>query len=296
MKFSIVTPSFNSEKYIAETIECVLSQKGDFEIEYIIVDNCSDDNTVDIIKKYDNLLRTKNYDIKCNAMTLKYISEPDNGMYEALNKGFSLATGDIYAWINANDIYLPGAFAIVVKTFVKYTQIVWLKGITSYINENSTSYKAGKCLLYEQRWIQKGVYGRDAYFIQQDSVFWRADLWRRAGSFSPGLKLAGDYFLWKAFSQTAVLYSLNAYVSCFRKVDGQLSQNVEAYRRECKEITGSDNYSERKIEYYFHYEPLIPDVLRPFIYRLMFGDQNLHLVELMNGDEPVLGAASYYIA
>lgn len=296
MKFSIVTPTYNSEKYISETIESVISQKGDFEIEYIIVDNCSDDNTVNIIKRYEDLLRKNHYDIKCNSVTFRYISETDNGMYDALSKGFSLVAGDIYAWINANDIYLPGAFAVVVKTFLKYPKIVWLKGITSYINENSTFYKAGQCLLYEQEWIQKGVYGRDAYFIQQDSVFWRADLWHRAGSFSPRLKLAGDYFLWKAFSQTAVLYSLKAYVSCFRKVEGQLSQNVEAYRRECKEITGSDNSSDRKIEFFFRYETLIPVVLRPFFYRLMFGNQNLNLVELIGGNEPMLRKTFYYIA
>lgn len=295
MKISIVTPSNNSEKFIAEAIESVISQKGDFEIEYFIIDNCSKDRTLDIIKRYEGLLEQGLYTIKCSKVNLKCFSERDKGMYDAINKGFSMATGDIFAWINADDFYLPGAFNIVAKVFQKYTEIKWLKGITSYINESSTIYKTGKCFLYNQQWIEEGVYGREAYFIQQDSVFWRSDLWKTVGKIDADLKLAGDYYLWKGFAKQTPLFTVKAYLSCFRKVEGQLSQNFEAYIRECEKINGSlEDLKKTKI--FFACEKSIPVFLRPLIYRMLFGNQKLNIVELINGTEPVLKGAFYYLS
>ena len=93
-KISIVTPSFNQGGFIEEAIQSVFNQGYD-NFEHIIVDNCSTDNTLEILKRYPHL---------------KYVSEPDKGQSDAINKGFKMATGDIIGWLNSDDYYLPGTF------------------------------------------------------------------------------------------------------------------------------------------------------------------------------------------
>lgn len=97
-QISIVTPSYNSKKYIEDCIQSVLNQQYD-NYEHIIIDGGSTDGTIEILKKYTHL---------------KWISEPDEGQSDALNKGFSMATGDIIGWCNSDDIYLLNTFEKVV--------------------------------------------------------------------------------------------------------------------------------------------------------------------------------------
>lgn len=293
MNFSIVTPSFNSGRFIRETIESVVSQEGDFIIEYIVVDNRSTDGTVDILREYERTLSTRPAS-RCRGVSFRWLSEGDDGMYDAINRGFALATGDVYAWINADDIYLPGAFAAVNATFRRYPHIRWLKGITSYIDESSAIREWGKCNLYDRGWIRDGIYGREAYFIQQDSVFWNADLWREAGGIDARLKKAGDYCLWIAFSRYAPLHSLNYCVSCFRMREGQMSRDLGWYLRECDLVKPrEDSLARRMIACYFRHEGRVPARLRPFLYRLFFRRQDLNLVEWREGGTPVLRKATY---
>jgi len=94
MRISVITPSFNQGRFIEDAIRSVLIQDYP-DFEHIVVDNCSSDNTLDILKKYPHI---------------RWISEPDNGQSHALNKGFRMATGDILAWLNCDDFYLPGSF------------------------------------------------------------------------------------------------------------------------------------------------------------------------------------------
>ena len=95
MKISIITPSYNQGRFIEDAIHSVLDQNYP-DFEHIVVDNCSGDDTLDILRRYPHIT---------------WISEPDRGQSHALNKGFRLATGDILAWLNCDDFYLPGAFA-----------------------------------------------------------------------------------------------------------------------------------------------------------------------------------------
>ena len=293
MKFSIVTPTFNSETYIAETIESVISQKGDFEIEYIVADGGSTDGTIDIIQEYERLIKDKSPLIKCNQVTIRWFSEKDGGMYDAINKGFKKATGDICAWVNSNDIYLPGAFEAVQKVFTRFTEVRWLKGITSFINEDSTLVRAGRCYIYDRSWIQKGIYGKDTHFIEQDSVFWRSELWNAAGKMDPALRLAGDFYLWLRFAALTKMYTLRAYVSCFRIHEGQLSGGLDAYFRECDSFFSYEGLLRKWVRFYFRAERLVPLLLRPVAYRLAFGRQDLNIIEL-RGKDAVLRRKSYY--
>ena len=109
MKISIVTPCRNSEKTIRRTIESVVKQNLDgFELEYVIVDGLSTDNTISIIEEFAS-----------KYSFIKYISEKDASMTEALNKGMRMTTGDIVASINADDVYLPNALSLVCKEYKK---------------------------------------------------------------------------------------------------------------------------------------------------------------------------------
>ncbi|VFQ47299.1 glycosyltransferase [Desulfoluna butyratoxydans] len=278
MKFSIVTPSYNSQKYIGETIESVISQKGDFEIEYIVVDACSTDRTPDIVKAYQHSLLTCDRPIFCRQVTIKFLSGKDSGMYEAINKGFAKATGDIYAWINSDDVYRNGAFDTVSKTFSKFSQIRWLKGITSYLDEASTLYASGKCNLYSRQLISKGLYGPVLHFIQQDSVFWLANLWHESGGVDESLSLAGDYFLWIEFSKHTHLYSLNAHISCFRKVAGQKSENIQAYFNEISEQGYPSLEEDRLLRFYFKHRKRLPSFLHPLACKLFQFNRNYRVV------------------
>src|SRR5215213_10811869 len=122
MLISIVTPSFNQDRYIEETIRSVLSQDYP-SIEYMIVDGASSDETVDIIKKYEEKLAF-------------WVSENDKGQTDAINKGFGRAKGSILAWINSDDTYEPGAVAAALKYLQEHPQVGMVYGDCNFINDS----------------------------------------------------------------------------------------------------------------------------------------------------------------
>ena len=134
MKISIITPVKNLEKYISETIESVINQRGDFDLEYLIMDGQSVDNTLKICEDYQQQIQTKSRAIFCNSVYFKIKSTRDNSMYEALAKGLQLATGDIISYINGDDFYLPNAFSCVAEIFSNYTTINWITGLPGCYN------------------------------------------------------------------------------------------------------------------------------------------------------------------
>lgn len=273
MKFSIVTPSCNSVRFIRETMLSVITQTGDFTIQYIIFDNCSNDGTVEIIADYQGKLQRGEFPIACKGVELIFKSEADRGMYDAINKGFALTDGDVMAWINADDIYLPGAFSTIAAVLSEYEDVHWVKGITSYITEDSSICRIGQCHLYSRDWIMRGAYGRDEHFIQQDSVFWRAWLWKETGGIKAGIKLAGDYFLWLNFAKLAPLVSVRSIVSCFRHVDGQLSQDSGAYQKEAAELSPGNDGHARKIRLFLKFGHHLGQRLKRLLFRMLFGRQ-----------------------
>jgi glycosyltransferase involved in cell wall biosynthesis len=102
---------------VGETIESVLSQEGDFEIEYSVMDGGSTDGSVDIIRRYADLVASGGWPVRCRGITMSWVSEGDAGQTAAINAGLRHATGDIYSYINSDDLYFRGAFQRVVEAF-----------------------------------------------------------------------------------------------------------------------------------------------------------------------------------
>lgn len=237
MKFTIVTPSYNMAPWIRQTMDSILLQEGNFEIEYIVVDSGSTDGTAEILTEYVKIIQDRAYPIACKGVSMRVITTKPDGMYAAINRGFAEASGDVLAWLNADDIYAPRTFATIAHAFEKFPEMHWVKGVTDTVDESGNLIRIGRAHAYNQDWIARGVYGRDAYYIEQDSVFWRHSLWEKIGEIPAHYRLAGDYWLWTQFAKYAPLVTINEHVSFFRKRAGQLSKSYRAYHKERNDIS-----------------------------------------------------------
>lgn len=230
---SIVTPCFNAEKYIQMTLESVLEQtafkNGTAVLDYIIVDGGSTDGTLNIIKKivFSHPLR--------ECVTI--LSEPDKGMYDALVKGMLKAEGDIFAYINSDDYYNITAVEIVINIMNTHP-VKWLTGWAAGYNEQGHITAMASQYLFRKTFIEKGVYGTRLPHLQQESTFWRRELNEKI-DFEKlmNLKYAGDYYLWLEFIKENPLYVVETYLGGFRSRAGQLSERMDSYREEQKELT-----------------------------------------------------------
>jgi glycosyltransferase involved in cell wall biosynthesis len=213
-KISIITPSYNQGQYIEETILSVIGQNYP-NLEYIIIDGGSTDNSVEIIKKYEKYLTY-------------WVSEKDSGMYEAIQKGFDKSTGEIMAWINSDDMYHRKAFFAVAKVFSDLPEIEWIQGLPTVFNEEGLITEVASY----RRWSKYNIYRQEFYkWIQQESTFWRRSLWEKAGSrMDTSFKYASDFELWTRFMGYSKLYALSTILGGFRvRESNQISKD---YSRE----------------------------------------------------------------
>ncbi len=222
-KISYVTPVFNQVEFIEQTILSVINQDYP-NYEYIIVDGGSTDGTLEIIRKYESKI-------------FKWVSEPDTGMYDALNKGFNLSSGEIMGWINGDDILLPGAFFNMDRLFIDLPEVSWIQGLNSFIDLNGNVINTNSPKKFS---LIKFLNG-DFKWIQQESTFWKRSLWVQSGvKINDDLKLAGDFELWFRFFQFTKLYNVNIPIGAWRKREGQLSgTQMENYLSEVTEIMDS---------------------------------------------------------
>jgi glycosyltransferase involved in cell wall biosynthesis len=205
-KISIITPTFNSSKYLEDTIKSIISQNYP-NLEYIVIDGGSTDGTVDIIRKYSDFIAF-------------WISEPDNGMYDAINKGFQRSTGEIMAWINSDDLYHTGSLSNVANIFNDISDIEWIIGKSCLFNSEGLCVKMNDA----QYWSKNRLLSMDYRWIQQENVFWRRSLWVKAGAeMNLNFKLAGDFELWNRFFNYSCLHSVQTSFAGFRLHGQQLS-------------------------------------------------------------------------
>jgi glycosyltransferase involved in cell wall biosynthesis len=187
---TIVTPSFNQGKFLADTIESVIGQEGDFSIDYIIVDGGSTDNSVELIRQYEEMLHNGEWPVKCRAINYRWLSEKDSGQTDALIKGLRMANGTILAWLNSDDTYLPGTLQSVAGFFRDYPDTGLLYGDARYCD-------AGGKIIGRYR-TEEFAYDKLAWFnfICQPSAFFRRDVFAAVGGLDESLHFAMDYDLW----------------------------------------------------------------------------------------------------
>jgi glycosyltransferase len=200
LKISVVTVCYNSAEYIEEAIESVFSQDYD-NFEYIIIDGGSTDGTLDIIRKYESKLTY-------------WISEPDKGLYDAMNKGIAKTEGDIVGMINSDDYYLPGAFEKVAKAFEN-------KNLDEYIFWGDIMHGDERVLGWREWNVRRGA------FAPHPSMFCPKKIYDRIGTYSQDYKILADYdFMYRAINYHHIKNIYLPEPIAFFRPGGLASQNI----------------------------------------------------------------------
>jgi glycosyltransferase involved in cell wall biosynthesis len=175
-RISVITPSYNQGQFIEETIRSVLLQ-GYPNFEYIIIDGGSTDNSIEIIKKYENYLTY-------------WVSEPDQGQSHAINKGFARATGQILNWLNSDDWFDKNAFSLVANKLGGPSDVEVIYGDCFLTNSQGKEHR----IYTTHEFSVSDLILRN--FIGQPTVFFRKELWEKYGGINESLVFALDYELW----------------------------------------------------------------------------------------------------
>lgn len=289
-KISIITPSFNQGQFIEETIRSVLLQAY-LNIEYIIIDGGSTDNTVEIIKKYEPWLAY-------------WVSESDRGQSHAINKGIDKATGDWIAWLNADDIYLPDAFSKVAELILQSAKPVsWIVGTTIFTDlelreigrfEPSLYTAPGRDMNYEPMgWIDFVCTKRAGIALPQPSSFWLRSAVLQAGGIDESLRYALDHELYGRLAyQGFHPFLFKEPLACFRTHPEQKTANfpIAFWKEELKIVykwaDRANGLEKKKLEIYgvwldkqikyYPYKPFYQSMKSRFrnVLKLMFGSMH----------------------
>jgi glycosyltransferase involved in cell wall biosynthesis len=203
LRISIVTPSFNQSRFIRRTIDSVLGQQGEFVLDYRVLDGASTDGTIDVLKSY--------------GARLNWVSGPDGGQIEALNRGLRESTGEVVGWVNSDDVLLPGALARVAAAFRDHPDALWIHGRCRIIDEDDreirrwlSSYKHIRALRHSFEALLTENY------ISQMTTFWRRSAHDQLGYFDLRWPLAFDYdFFLRLAAQADPVY-VREPLACFR--------------------------------------------------------------------------------
>jgi glycosyltransferase involved in cell wall biosynthesis len=193
---SIVTPSFNQSAYLEQTMKSVLDQ--DYaDIEYIVMDGGSTDGSIDIIKKYSSRLAF-------------WTSERDRGQADAINNGTTHAHGEILAWLNSDDYYLPGAISSAVKIFEQNPDVVLIYGDMLAVNERGETINT---LKYQQLTLEDLLCFQ---IIGQPAVFFRRAAFEKSGGLDTAFHFLLDHQLWIKIAQRGKILHVNQIWSAAR--------------------------------------------------------------------------------
>lgn len=209
--FSIITPSYNQGKFLEDAIKSVLIQKGNFYIDYIIMDGGSTDNSVEIIKKYEGLLLDRKLAINCKGIKYRWRSEKDEGQADAIEKGFALTSGDIGAWLNSDDVYYNDeVFANVSRYFISEDIDLLIGNGTLTDKEGNFigDYRTEKIDIKELIFLD--------YHILQPSAFLRLEYFKK-NNFDKYLNYTFDVEFFIRLLKKGIKYKkIKEYLSCFR--------------------------------------------------------------------------------
>lgn len=233
-KISVVTPSYNQGQFIEETIRSVLMQ-GYPNLEYIIIDGASTDNTLEIIRKYDRWLAT-------------WVSEADRGQSHAVNKGIMMSSGEIIFWLNSDDLLLPGAFFRIADEFNKHPLACMVTGQAKIIDV--TGNQIGELRSNFTSWEDLISTPRNS--IRQVSTFFTKELFTHMGLLREELNIAMDTELLARFTKDHSPLIINDYLAAFRAQPYSKTANslIQGYKetdnlRRCL-LRGADLWSRYK--------------------------------------------------
>ncbi len=233
--FFVVTPSLNAAKTIAQTMASVIRQRGDFFIHYHVQDGGSVDGTVEQVKKMADAIEKGGAPVFCRGVSFSWSSLMDRGMYDAVTMGFDTMSAPPEAfmtWINADDVLLPGALAMLSEIGARFPRVQWVGGPQFVIE---TDKKILENLVPTATTIvRQGLCdGHHWPMLQQEGMFFKKRLWFRGRHALEGFTLAGDWNLWREFAHHADLIQCERALGAFRRRDGQLSiTRFGAYKRE----------------------------------------------------------------
>ena len=178
MKISIITATFNSGKTVRDTFVSVLNQTYD-NYELIVVDGGSKDDTLEIIRHYEPIFKGR----------MKWISEPDRGIYDAMNKGIAMATGDVVGILNSDDFYSSNGILRMVASSMRNKNIDAVYGDVHYVHDNDL----GKCVRYYSSRAFHRVWMRFGFMPAHPSFYCRREVYEKYGTFDLSYKVAADF-------------------------------------------------------------------------------------------------------
>lgn len=201
-RITVITPSYNQGHFIEQTIRSVLSQNYP-DLEYIVMDGGSSDNTLSVLRKYDG--------------QLTWISEKDRGQSHAINKGFAMATGEVMAFLNSDDLFLPGALLTVGWYFADHPEAAWLTGRCRIIDQDNRVIR-GAITRYKNFWLRLNSYQalQITNYVSQMATFWHREVIERVGGLDESLHYAMDYDFWLRMGRHYRLNVIDDYLACFR--------------------------------------------------------------------------------
>jgi tetratricopeptide (TPR) repeat protein len=260
----IITPVFNGEEFIDDTIYSVVTQSGDFIIRYHVQDGQSTDGTIDKLKAWERRLHSGDFPILCRGIEFTFASTPDQGMYDAIVQGaaaIDLQDSDFMTWINADDRLAAGSLATVADIFTVFDRVHWLGGRIALIDDRGVTTHLSAPHPVGRQAIRAGLHdGRRFPFIMQEGTFWRGWLWRKVDGVDTRLKLAGDYDLWRKFAQYAHYLLVDSVLATHRKRSGQLSGDMDGYYSEVDRTLGEEGLALRESTWRLFESP-DPDLL-----------------------------------
>ena len=227
VRFGIVTPTLNAERYLEATLRSIWSQASDaIVIDHVLVDGGSTDGTTVVAERFP---------------TKVVVATDDQGMYDAINRGLSMVEGDIVGYINADDEIAPGALAAVAEAFTRHPEARWLMGKREFIDGDGEAFA----------WMQPVPFTLRSYLglgwscVPQETVWMRSDLYSEVGPFDTSFRNTGDYDMYARCRRAAEPLILHRTLGRFRLHGDQLSFKPDVMARESRRVQEKNGTADR---------------------------------------------------